>query len=180
MKIYTLTGDDGSTSLSGGRRVPKQSLRVEAYGSVEELTSWMGLLRDVIPEPRIKELILSIQDNLMKCEAVLSSGDKDRFVIIPPEEDCLKILETTIDEMQNELPLMKNFIIPGGDKTVSFCHIARTVCRRAERSVLRLKSEEFVPDIINKYLNRLSDYLFVLARFVAYNADVQEHRWPLE
>ena len=181
MKIYTLTGDDGSTSLSGGRRIPKHSLRVEAYGSIEELTSWIGLLRNVIHEPENNEMLLTIQDNLMKCEAVVAADSDNRSVIVMlPPETSVTMLETSIDRMQNDLPLLKHFVIPGGNITVSYCHIARTVCRRAERSVLRLKNDEFVPEIINKFLNRLSDYLFVLARTITYKADSQELKWPLE
>jgi cob(I)alamin adenosyltransferase len=176
MKIYTLTGDDGSTSLHGGRRVPKHSLRVEAYGTVDELVSWVGLLRTLNETSSQHVVLLLIQDQLMHCAVSLASDKADE--VLP--SSCLNLIESEIDKMQAVLPELKHFIIPGGSTAVSYCHIARCVCRRAERCVLRLKDSETVPDIINKMLNRLSDYLFVLARYTGYNSGNQELKWPVD
>jgi cob(I)alamin adenosyltransferase len=176
MKIYTLTGDDGSTSLQGGRRVPKHSLRVEAYGTVDELVSWVGLLITLKETSSQHHFLLLMQDQLMHCAVSLAS-DKTGEVL--PLSSCLNLIESEIDKMEAVLPELKHFIIPGGSTAVSYCHIARCVCRRAERSVLRLKDSETVPGIINKILNRLSDYLFVLARHAGYNSGLQELKWPL-
>jgi cob(I)alamin adenosyltransferase len=179
MKIYTLTGDDGTTSLSGGKRVSKDSLRVEAYGSVDELIAWTGLLRDLSSKPERKDILLYIQDQLMRCAAVLArdhgTPDEKDF----PEESCLAILEKEIDKMEESLPSLRNFILPGGNVLASYCHIARCVCRRAERRVISLKHAEHVPDLLNKLLNRLSDFLFVLSRTVLYESGNQEVKWPL-
>lgn len=179
MKIYTLTGDDGTTSLSGGRRVPKDSLRVEAYGSVDELIAWAGLLRDMSNSPERKGVLLYIQDQLMRCAAVLASDSGRLKKNEVPESDCLAFLEKEIDKMEETLPVLRNFIMPGGDIFVSYCHIARCVCRRAERRVISLKKAEQVPDIIIKLLNRLSDFLFVLARKAGYESGYQGDKWPL-
>ena len=165
MKIYSLTGDDGSTSLAGGKRVAKHSLRVESYGSIDELIAWIGLLRDHKENILRKDILIYIQRQLMSCAEVLAADYKDskaKFVL--PEPDCLKILENEIDEMDATLTPLQDFIIPGGDKLISYCHIARCVCRRAERAVVRLNEEEKAPAIVIKFLNRLSDYLFVLSR----------------
>lgn len=177
MKIYTLTGDDGTTSLSGGRRVPKHSLRVEAYGTVDELIAWIGLLRDLSDEYRAG-LFLYIQDQLMLSAAVLATDVTGKKAILPAP-DCLTVLEKEIDKMEKKLPVLNSFILPGGNVTVSYCHIARCVCRRAERTVLRLKEAEDCPEIVHKFLNRLSDFLFVIARDFGYDSDIQELKWPL-
>lgn len=180
MKIYTLTGDDGTTSLSGGGRVPKHSARVEAYGSVDELIAWIGLLRDLKQNSGRTEILIYIQDQLMRCAAVLASADpgKSKKPILPDTE-CLSRLEKEIDRMEEKLPALNNFILPGGNISVSYCHIARCVCRRAERTVTKLKESEQSPDIIAKFLNRLSDFLFVLARFIGYETGYQEVKWPI-
>ena len=178
MKIYTLTGDDGTTSLSGGRRVSKHSLRVEAYGSVDELIAWIGVLRDHKENLERKEILVYIQDQLMRCAAALAydSGNENSRKILP-ESSCLTIVEREIDWMEESLPKLKNFILPGGNILVSYCHIARCVCRRAERAVLRLNQTEESPEIVNKFLNRLSDYLFVLSRKIALELDSEEIKW---
>lgn len=176
MKIYTLSGDDGTTSLSGGRRVPKDSLRVEAYGSVDELIAWVGLLRDASPSPDRRDILLYIQEQLMSCSAVLASVEFQSKHL--PDEGCLAVIENSIDKMEEMIPPLKNFIIPGGDIFVSYCHIARCVCRRAERRVFSLKKVEQIPDIIIKLLNRLSDFLFVLARYAGHESGYQEIKWP--
>ena len=180
MKIYTRTGDDGTTSLSGGRRIPKHHLRVEAYGSVDELTSWIGLLRDHRENETRREILIYIQDQLMRCEAILASDEQlhniNKYL---PEEDSVERLEHEIDRMALLLPPLKNFVLPGGHKLVSYCHLARCVCRRAERAVLRLKTSEPVPEITYKFLNRLSDYLFMLARLISLEHDIEEVIWSL-
>jgi len=180
MKIYTLTGDDGTTSLLGGKRVPKHSIRVEAYGSVDELIAWVGLLR-VHNENQVRcEILLYIQDQLMKCAAALASdrtNEKTRKVM--PDSDCTLLIEREIDKMEELLPELKNFILPGGSILVSYCHIARCVCRRAERAVLRLKEAEESPEIIIRFLNRLSDYLYVLSRKLSLELGNEEVIWSV-
>jgi cob(I)alamin adenosyltransferase len=180
MKIYTLTGDDGTTSLSGGKRVPKHCLRVEAYGSVDELISWIGLIRSFRENDMRKKFLIYIQDQLMISAAALGPGE-DNFgsgsAVL--EEDCLKVVETEIDKMEAKLQPINSFVLPGGNTIVSYCHIARCVCRRAERSVLRLNETEYTPEIVHKFLNRLSDYLFVLSRSLSHELDNEDIKWPL-
>jgi cob(I)alamin adenosyltransferase len=178
MKIYTLTGDDGTTSLSGGRRVPKHSIRVEAYGSVDELIAWIGLLRDYRENLKRKELLIYIQNQLMRCAAALAYDSKNpasRQIL--PEPECLSVLEKEIDLMEETLPPLKNFILPGGNMLISYCHIARCVCRRAERAISTLNKTEESPEIVNKFLNRLSDFLFVLSRKIGLELDIEEIKW---
>jgi cob(I)alamin adenosyltransferase len=180
MKIYTLTGDDGTTSLSGGRRVPKHSVRVEAYGSVDELIAWIGLLRVHEHCKVYAGILLYIEDQLMRCAAGLaydSTSDKSRKVL--PDTDCTFKLEREIDKMEENLPALKNFILPGGSVIVSYCHIARCVCRRAERAVLRLNDAEESPEIVIRFLNRLSDFLFVLSRKIGLDLDNEEVIWSV-
>ena len=180
MKIYTLTGDDGSTSLSGGRRVPKHSVRVEAYGSVDELIAWIGLLRGHEQNKSHGSVLIYIQDQLMRCAAALaydSKNEKSRKVL--PDDDCIIIVEREIDKMEELLPVLKNFILPGGSAIVSYCHIARCVCRRAERAVLRLNEAEESPEIVTRFLNRLSDFLFVLSRYISLELDNEEVKWSI-
>jgi cob(I)alamin adenosyltransferase len=180
MKIYTLTGDDGTTSLSGGRRVPKHSVRVEAYGSVDELIAWIGLLRDQNANHSRRELLIYVQGQLMRCAAALAYDNKNPASrLILPEGDCLKVLEKEIDLMEDSLPKLNNFILPGGNTLVSYCHIARCVCRRAERAIMRLNKTEKSPEIVNKFLNRLSDFLFVLSRKIALELDIEEIKWSV-
>ena len=180
MKIYTLTGDDGTTSLSGGRRVPKHSVRVEAYGSVDELIAWIGLLRDQNANQSRKELLIYVQGQLMRCAAALSYDSKNPASrLILPDEDSLQVLENEIDLMEESLPKLNNFILPGGNTLVSYCHIARCVCRRAERAIMRLNKTEKSPEIVNKFLNRLSDFLFVLSRKIALELDIEEIKWSV-
>lgn len=174
MKIYTHTGDDGTTSLSGGERVPKYHLRVEAYGSVDEVIAWIGLIRGNRVNEKRSEILLYIQDQLMRCAATLSARDHNgKTTQFLPEASSVERIEHEIDRMEEQLTPLRNFILPGGNDLVSFCHIARCVCRRAERSVLRLNETEKTPDIVYKFLNRLSDYLFVLARMISKELDNQ-------
>jgi cob(I)alamin adenosyltransferase len=180
MKIYTLTGDDGTTSLSGGRRVPKHSLRVEAYGTVDELIAWIGLLRSAKENSDRKEFLIYIQDQLMRAAAALShDSENNNSRLIVPVSSCLSVVEAEIDRMEETLPGLRNFILPGGNTIVSYCHIARCVCRRAERTVLRLNEVEESPEIVVKLLNRLSDYLFVLSRKIASELDIEEVKWQI-
>jgi cob(I)alamin adenosyltransferase len=180
MKIYTLTGDDGTTSLSGGRRVPKHSLRVEAYGSVDELIAWIGLLRVQDENRSRREILIYIQDQLMRCAAALAfDKTNERSRKIMPDADCTEVIERQIDRIEDLLPELKNFILPGGSVPVSYCHIARCVCRRAERSVIRLAEAEDSPEIVIKFLNRLSDYLFVLSRIISLELDNEEDIWSV-
>jgi cob(I)alamin adenosyltransferase len=175
MKIYTLTGDDGTTSLSGGRRVPKHSVRVEAYGSVDELIAWIGLLRDHKENLGRRQLLVYIQSQLMRCAAALAyDSNNTTSELILPDAGCVSVIEKEIDLMEEDLPPLKNFILPGGNILVSYCHIARCVCRRAERAVTRLNKTEESPEIVSKFLNRLSDYLFVLSRRIGLDLDIEE------
>jgi cob(I)alamin adenosyltransferase len=165
MKIYTKTGDSGTTSLAGGRRVPKYDARIEAYGTVDELISWVGLLRDQKIDPDIVIFLLEIQERLMTCASMLASGGEEVKNRLPSiSEKDIEALELYIDKMEHELTPLKSFILPGGHTCVSWCHIARNVCRRAERNTLKLSVESAGDKLVIKYLNRLSDFLFVLSR----------------
>ncbi|MBA3663103.1 MAG: cob(I)yrinic acid a,c-diamide adenosyltransferase [Bacteroidetes bacterium] len=177
-KIYTKTGDKGLTSLIGGTRLPKHHIRIEAYGTVDELNSHIGLLRDVIENKPTAELLISIQDRLFTIGSHLAADPVKNKMELPPlaEEDIL-LLEKAIDQMDEIVPEMKSFVLPGGHVHVSYCHIARCVCRRAERAVLRLAENEKVEDIHFKYLNRLSDYLFMLSRWLTAEYKAQEIPW---
>ena len=180
MKIYTLTGDDGTTSLSGGKRVPKHSHRVDAYGSVDELITWIGLLRSHKENHSRKDFLIYIQDQLMASAATLATDpDNPPSRSFLPDSSCVKLIEEEIDKMEAQLPKLTSFILPGGNIIVSHCHITRCVCRRAERSVLRLKETEFVPEIVLKLLNRLSDYFFVLSRKIGLELDNEEIKWSI-
>jgi cob(I)alamin adenosyltransferase len=181
-KIYTKTGDKGETSLFGGARVPKNHIRVEAYGTVDELNSYLGLLKDLIDPPPYKQVLKAVQDRLFTIGAVLASDpEKNRETPDIKQED-IHVLENEIDTMEEALPALKNFILPGGHSTVSFCNIARTVCRRAERLVIALDGVEKkkghpIDPLSIQYLNRLSDYLFVLGRKVGQDLGVEEIKW---
>ncbi len=183
MKIYTKTGDNGTTALYGGTRVLKNDLRIEAYGTVDELNSYLGLIRDQKEAAKDREFLIEIQKNLFHIGAILAT---------PPEKAVLKNgkqrldvtkmtseqrLEKAMDKMNEDLPEMTHFVLPGGQLVVSYCHIARCVCRRAERFIVSLHNEEEVAPVVLKYINRLSDYLFVLARKLAFDNDVEEIKW---
>jgi cob(I)alamin adenosyltransferase len=178
MKIYTRTGDKGQTSLLGGTRVSKSHLKIDAYGNVDELNSYIGLLRDHIELKAHKNLLISIQENLFTTGSILAVEEGKSFDYIPElKDECVKDLELEMDRMDNRLPEMKNFVLPGGHPLISYCHIARCVCRRAERIVIALSNVEKIDDIIIRYLNRLSDFLFVLGRELALDLGVEEIPW---
>jgi cob(I)alamin adenosyltransferase len=185
MKVYTKTGDTGTTALFGGTRVQKDHARIESYGTVDELNSYIGLIRDQEINQHYKDILIEIQDRLFTVGAILAT---------PPEKEVLKngqkrlqnlgiiesdieLLEKEIDSMEDSLPQMTHFVLPGGHTTVSYCHIARCVCRRAERLAVHLSHNEPVADIAIKYLNRLSDYLFVLARKLSQELNADEVKW---
>jgi len=185
MKVYTKTGDKGTTALFGGTRVPKDHIRIESYGTVDELNSYIGLIRDQDFNQHYKDVLVEIQDRLFTVGAILAT---------PPEKEVLKngekrlqnlgilesdieLLEKEIDTMEEALPVMTHFVLPGGHTTVSYCHVARCVCRRAERLAVHLSHNEPVADIAIKYLNRLSDYLFVLARKLSHDLNADEVKW---
>jgi cob(I)alamin adenosyltransferase len=178
-KIYTKTGDKGETSLIGGTRLPKQHIRIESYGTVDELNSQLGLIRDVTPETEFNfEILLHIQDRLFTIGSHLAADPEKNKMVLPAlfEEDVIA-LEKAIDKMNDVLPEMKHFVLPGGHIHVSYAHIARTVCRRAERAVLKLSENEKVEAIIPQYLNRLSDYIFVLSRYMSQKLNAKEIPW---
>lgn len=178
MKIYTKTGDDGTTSLLGGKRLPKNHIRIEAYGTLDELNSYMGLLGDQEINKSRLDLIHRIQENLFTMGSHLASEPgKTAFPLPKMDESLTKTLEEEMDKMDEILPEMKNFVLPGGHVSVSFTHIARCICRRAERQVITLAANEDVPMAIGVFLNRLSDYLFVLARMTAFELKTEEIPW---
>lgn len=178
MKVYTKKGDTGLTGLIGGTRVPKSSLRIDAYGTVDELNSYMGLLRDNVLSEEFKAEIVNIQDRLFTLGSWLASDPEKSKMTLPEimAEDIIA-LEHSIDKMDEELEPMKSFILPGGHQTVSFCHIARCVCRRAERLVVELNAEVKQNPVIISYLNRLSDYLFVYSRYLTLKLKAEEIPW---
>ncbi|MBL7741952.1 MAG: cob(I)yrinic acid a,c-diamide adenosyltransferase [Chitinophagaceae bacterium] len=179
-KIYTKTGDKGTTSLIGGTKVPKSHLRIEAYGTVDELNSYIGLCRDLLTDERTRHILHEIQDRLFTIGSSLACDPvKELKMRIPDlKEEDVTLLENEIDRMNESLEPMKSFILPGGHNTVSQIHIARCVCRRAERCCVRLELESLEMEaVIIKYLNRLSDYLFVLARYTAYLLKAEEIPW---
>src|SRR5436190_905121 len=179
IKIYTKTGDSGMTSLIGGTKVLKSDLRIEAYGTVDELNSYVGLCRDLITDQTSKKTFQEIQDRLFTIGSSLACDpQKEPKMKIPDlKEDDIIFLEKEIDRMNESLPEMKNFILPGGHSSVSHLHIARCICRRAERCCVRLETETKESGIVIKYLNRLSDYLFVLARYVSHLLKAEEILW---
>ncbi len=180
MKVYTKTGDKGSTGLIGGTRVPKSHIRIEAYGTIDELSSHLGLIKDTIAIEEIKDQIGEIQDRLFTIGAILATDYSKNIRQEIPDlyiED-VSFLENAIDAMDKTLPEMKFFVLPGGHQVASYAHIARCVCRRSERLCVQMQLEEVeVPAIALQYLNRLSDYLFVVARFIVVMSGAQEIPW---
>jgi cob(I)alamin adenosyltransferase len=178
MKIYTKTGDKGLTSLIGGTRVPKHHLRIESYGTVDELNSYIGLIRDQDIQPEDKDTLKEIQDRLFTVGALLASEpEKSRMKVPDLHEEDIVLLENEMDRMNEVLPPLKHFVLPGGNSISSFCHVARCVCRRAERNVVHLNEEEYVNENVIVYLNRLSDYLFTLSRKVVFDNKSEENKW---
>lgn len=178
MKIYTKTGDKGETSLIGGARVPKYHLRIEGYGTIDELNSWVGLIRDQNIAQDLITVLLEIQDRLFTIGSLLASDPEKGKMKLPELVDGdIQLLENEMDRMENSLPPLKSFVLPGGHPTVSYIHIARCVCRRVERLVVHLSAENEVDTKISIYLNRLSDYLFMLSRYVAQELKAPETPW---
>ena len=185
MKIYTKTGDKGTTGLFGGTRVPKHHLRIESYGTVDELNSYIGLVKDQAIDNDTKTTLIKIQNDLFTLGSMMATPSEKETLkngeqrLNIPEVDTKSVtyLEKEIDKMNEKLPKMTHFILPGGHTTVSYCHIARCVCRRAERLSVSLHKQEGINPIILTYLNRLSDFLFMLARKLSKDLSVQEVKW---
>lgn len=179
LKIYTRGGDKGQTSLIGGTRVPKYHPRIEAYGTIDELNSYIGLIRDQDIDIHYKEVLLEIQDRLFTAESIIAFDPGTSPAIKLPEliTGDVTFLEQEIDLMNEGLPELRSFILPGGHPVVSYCHIARCVCRRAERRIIRLTGSQAVEEKVIQYLNRLSDFLFVLARRLAKDLGASETTW---
>ena len=178
MKIYTKKGDSGHTSLIDGQIVNKHNLSVDAYGTVDELNSFLGLLKDYIKDETIKDILNNIQPKLFSIGSILASGKNQNILEkVKIEKKDVKYIEFHIDSMNNELPELKNFIIPGGHKISSYSHVCRSICRRAERRISELNNEQSVDPIILSYINRLSDFFFVLSRYLMYSDKIEETRW---
>ncbi|MEX8548067.1 MAG: cob(I)yrinic acid a,c-diamide adenosyltransferase [Mucilaginibacter sp.] len=178
MKIYTKTGDSGYTSLIGGTRVPKHHLRIESYGTVDELNSYIGLIWGQEIDEQDRLLLKEIQDRLFTIGASLAADPEKSTMKIPDlHSKDIELLETEMDRMEAVLPQLKHFILPGGNNAIAFCHLARCVCRRAERITIALSEESFVEEKVKIYLNRLSDYLFMLARKIGHDQNIAENSW---
>ncbi|SDP79157.1 cob(I)alamin adenosyltransferase [Mucilaginibacter sp. OK268] len=178
MKIYTKTGDKGFTSLIGGTRVAKHHIRIESYGTVDELNSYIGLIRDQDITEHDKDILKQIQDRLFTIGSSLAADPERSKMVIPDlYMTDVELLEQEMDAMNEKLPELRHFILPGGNNTISFCHIARCICRRAERITVHLAEESPVDEKVNIYLNRLSDYLFTLARKIATEHKIPENQW---
>ena len=178
MKIYTKTGDKGKTSLIGGARVLKSHDRLEAYGTLDELLSWVGLLRDQPEMGAYAKILVEIQDRLMTASSLLACDSPDSYKGLPKlfPEDIL-YLEKAIDQMEKGLPPMRAFVLPGGHVCVSHCHVVRTICRRAERTIIRLNDQTDVDSLVLRYINRLSDYFFMLSRRLSIDLQIDETIW---
>jgi cob(I)alamin adenosyltransferase len=178
MKIYTKTGDTGSTSLVAGTRVSKASIKIDSYGNIDELNSWIGVLRDDPVHESRREVLKEIQDRLFTIGADLASEPEQTKKKLPDlYESDIELLEKEMDTMNEVIPPLRLFVLPGGHQSVSFAHVARTVCRRAERQIIALSNEEEVNPLIIKYINRLSDYLFVLSRKITQELGTEEVAW---
>lgn len=178
MKIYTKTGDKGQTSLIGGTRVPKHHIRIEAYGTIDELNSWVGVLRDMIQDDKVIQLLIEVQDRLFTIGSLLAADpEKSKMKLPELEPGDITLLEQAIDAMNENLPPMRQFVLPGGHLVVSYCHVTRCVCRRAERNCIHLTELAPVNELILQYLNRLSDYLFVLSRKLTQDLGAIETPW---
>ncbi|MFT6844004.1 MAG: cob(I)alamin adenosyltransferase [Flavobacteriales bacterium] len=178
MKVYTKKGDKGTTALIGGTRVAKHHLRIEGYGTVDELNSYIGLIRDQEIDIAYKTILIEIQDRLFTMGSMLAEDPEKSNMKLPPLfASDIVLLEKEMDKMDETLPVMKSFVLPGGNSIVSYCHIARCVCRRAERLVTQLNDEVTINPLVLSYLNRLSDYLFVLARKLTMDLNAEEIPW---
>ena len=181
-KLYTKTGDDGTTGLFSGKRVSKHHVRIKAYGTVDELNAWIGLIRNDKIAAETNSFLIKIQNELMVIASQLADDTSEKTPklsgkIVPIAFENVTEIESEIDKINNELPELKNFIIPGGHVLISYTHLARCTCRRAERFITELKGEEDVSNVIIAYINRLSDYLFILARKLSKDFDVDEIKW---
>lgn len=176
-KIYTKTGDKGTTSLFGGEKVSKAHMRIEAYGTIDELNSYLGLVAAEIPDERCKSFLISIQHQLFSVGATLATTSKTKLSVPSVQDVHVKMLEDEIDFMENNLEPLKNFILPGGSVLVANCHISRCICRRAERCMVQLNENEPINKTLLTYINRLSDFLFVLARYAGKLQNVNETIW---
>lgn len=177
-KIYTKTGDGGNTALIGGTKVPKNDARIETYGTVDELNSWLGLVADQLDAAATKTFLKEVQDRLFTIGSALATDGESKMKLPDLHPSDVEALEKEIDAMTEQLPPMKHFILPGGHVAISSIHVARCVCRRAERLAVGLREHRlFVDDLVIRYLNRLSDYLFTLARFTAHRLQVPEVVW---
>ncbi|MES2374553.1 MAG: cob(I)yrinic acid a,c-diamide adenosyltransferase [Bacteroidota bacterium] len=180
IKIYTKTGDLGKTSLIGGTKVPKSHIRIETYGTVDELNSYIGLVNDLVTDEHSKTVLKEVQDRLFTIGSSLACDpDKEPLMKMPDlKETDITFLEKEIDTMNEVLPPMKSFILPGGHIAVSTTHVARCICRRAERCCVNMQEQElFVDPLVIKYLNRLSDHLFVLSRYIGHLLNAPEVPW---
>lgn len=178
MKIYTKTGDKGTTALFGGARVPKHHIRIESYGTVDELNSYIGLLRHRNIGTENQDVLGEVQDRLFTLGSILAMDPSKENLKVPQlSPDDIELLEKEIDRMTEVLPEMRSFVLPGGNDSVSFCHIARCVCRRAERLVVQLNETEDIDSMVVTYLNRLSDYLFTLSRMISHQDNAPEVPW---
>ncbi len=178
MKIYTKKGDTGTTSLIGGTRVPKNHIKIEAYGTIDELNSWLGVLKDCSNRNYYKNFIEDIQNQLFNIGSLLAEDKENSKMKLPDiNEVVIQNMENNIDQLDSILPPLKNFVLPGGNIHNSYAHVARCVCRRAERNVVELSQLEEVNPLILKFLNRLSDWLFVYARFISYANNSPETLW---
>lgn len=178
MKLYTKTGDKGTTALIGGTRVSKSDLRIEAYGTVDELNSYIGLVRDQAVNQVRADVLKEVQDRLFTIGSLLATDPvKSKMKTPDLHEEDVELLENEIDSMTEAVPPLRAFVLPGGHQSVSFCHVARCVCRRAERLAIHLQELSPVDDLIIKYLNRLSDYLFALCRKMTQELGAEEVTW---
>ena len=178
MKIYTKTGDKGLTSLIGGTRVAKYHIRIESYGTVDELNSYIGLVADQNIAEADKQILKQIQDRLFTVGSSLAADpEKSKMVIPDLHDEDITLLEDEMDRINEQLPELRHFILPGGSNAISYCHIARCVCRRAERLTVQLAEQSVVDEKVIIYLNRLSDYLFTLARKIGFEGNIPENKW---
>ena len=178
MKVYTKKGDKGKTQLLGGSMVNKNHIKLECYGTIDELNAFIGNIYDQEISSFHKEILLKIQNQLFNLGSIISfDGKKDKIKLPNVTAENIEMMEKAIDKMEETLPMLKNFILPSGHPTASICHIARTVCRRAERNLVALGQEEIIDSLHMQYLNRLSDYLFVLARAILKENNAIEIEW---